>query len=165
MGYDIFIYTANDQGEIGRCVDSSLGMSYNWSDLKKVNFAGSKVKWGKNEETMIGGTNLDLWSFSEDGHRRSGRSIEKSTRRALDQLKSVGIFPGTPDPTNSNWWWGTQRHDPKAVNPYACKQLSQRERLEVFAFHLRTFNLAGKKYPDCYFFGDHDKSKTVICDE
>lgn len=165
MGHDIDICEVKADGTPYQSVDST-SLSFNWVDLSDITIGGRALKWGNQPETKIGEKQVKLWGFMRDGHQRSGRSIAKSTQRALDNLKSIGITPGKPDPNNGNWSWGTREIPGEFIKLGSLPQnwlpktenLPREERLAVFAYHLKRFNELGNKYPHCFFFSDSDNS-------
>jgi len=61
----------------------------------------------------------------------------------LELLKSHEIYPGSPDINNSNLTWGIHQ-----VPGGETKQLPPKERINVFASHLKYILDLAQKYPD-----------------
>jgi hypothetical protein len=85
---------------------------------------------------------IHLWSVRNDCHARRGDDVEQRAQNALEKLAKMGIGIGQPDITNSSWGWGLNNNN---------DNLSTRERLGVFAYHLDRLRQLGQQYPQCFF--------------
>lgn len=96
-----------------------------------------------------------LWSFKKDCHGRRGDDVVKRANVALDILAKFGIHPATPDIRNSNWSYGKI-----TMADGHTEYFPRKERLGVFAYHIKRFVDAGKILPDYFFMGDQCDSNS-----
>ena len=141
MGFDISVCEVafREGNAIIKSVLTEDYLSYNWSDLSKICLTHISEKC-----TCEGKT--ELWYFRSDCHGRRGDDVEKRAGTALELLKTHGIHSGTPELTNLSWAWGVHDQTP----------LAQKNRLEIFAYHLKRFQDLGHQYPEAFFVGDID---------
>jgi hypothetical protein len=148
MEYDIDIseYIIKNGKYTRKCIVDETYLSYNWSDFSEICSQHPLEEKCECQKTH-------LWYFRNDCHGRRGDDVKDRAQKALDILKGYGIVPGTPDISNSSWGWGLTN---------GRQQLPQKERLGVFAYHLKRFRDLGSKYDWCYFIGDHDDDPELI---
>ena len=133
-------------------------ISYNWSNLSDIcliHFLEGDGKCHEGSKCV----RVHLWYFKDDCHGRRGDDVAERAQGALILLAKHGILPGTPDPENVNWGWG-QRGIPG--EKYSAEPLLPRERLDVFAYHIKRFLDLGERNPNCFFWGDHENSGNLI---
>lgn len=164
MGFWISICTAGESGgklKIRKIVHHAY-LSYNFADLAgicKDHCCSEKCPSGFKCETS------HIWYYRHDCDGKKGKDIIEPTKNALSILASIGINPGVPDKTNPNWGFG--------VTSNGVSKLDNKERLEIFAFHLSIFLELAQKYSKYYFLGDDydrddnytDKSSDESSDE
>lgn len=152
MGYDIDIceFTIdNNKARRGKTVSTAY-LSSNWSDLSRI--CSQHLFEGECGECW----QTDLWYFRNDCHRRRGDDVMNRAQKALNLLSEYGITPGIPDERNDNWGFGL------CTTTEGQSQLPPKERLGVFAYHLKRFCDLGRQFPMCFFLGDHDESCDLI---
>ena len=142
MGFDIWIskFIIRD-GEAVKIYNSEdeLYLSYNWSDSSEFN--------GEH-----------LWYIKDDMSGKSAEVVLERLSKALKTLSEAGIEPGVPDINNSNWGFGT-RNTGKTItcgkfSMPETERLPAKERLGVFAYHLKQFEAVAKKWPGYHFLDD-----------
>lgn len=132
---------------------------------------GKRVKWGDNPATIVGSeSQIYIWRFRNDGNRKFGRDIAKSTHKALQQLRELGI-----EPIETNIPLDTPSKDvPQYLRCGFCmamrdendeygyiKTASDEEMWRIVAFNLKRLNYTARKYPDCYFCDSYDTPRMV----
>lgn len=159
MGHDIDIcsFVIEDDIAIEKYKQSKIYLSYNWGDLSNicpVHFLqddGSCPDKSKCEK-------IHLWHCSDDCHAHRGDDIVIRTKCALEFLAQHDILPGTPDLTNFNWGYGNIMID-KAGE---IVELPPRQRLAVFAYHLKRILRKAVRYSDCFFISDSNSYCDLI---
>ena len=153
MGFDIDInsYAISNGQARKRSTINSTYLSYNWGDLSDICLQHCLIEEGKCPEDNDC-QKIHLWYFKDDCHGRRGDDVEERSKKALLQLKKMGVEIGQPDIGNSNWGWGVGR--PRGGGEFDNEKMAPRQRLGVFAYHLDRFRQLGQQYPKYFFVGD-----------
>lgn len=165
MGHDIDIvcFSIKNGKATKISVDAEIYLSYNWSDLSEicpVHFLEADGTCPKHSDCQ----KIHLWYFRDDCHARRSDDVAQRAQGALDVLSSYDITPGTPDPTNFNWGYGVYETNDgcEVLGIRKTKRLPPKQRVAVFAYHLKQFLEEANNYPDCFFIGDISYDSDLI---
>ena len=158
MGYDIDICRFNIVNGVASksYTVSEMGFSYNWYDFNEICTAHFLAVCPDDGKQC---TKIHLWCFRKDVHCRQGKDVLERAKIALKILLERGIAVGTPDPNNSNWYYGVRYVNPNSIDTV---KLPPQERAEVFAWWVNNFMKKGQTYGTEYFIGDHKTAKSLI---
>lgn len=141
---DICNFTITNNKASGGETVSEIYLSYNWGDMSRICPQHLLI----DNECECEDKDL-LWHVSEDCHSRRGDDVRDRAQKALNVLSQHGIKPGIPDETNSNWGYGV-----RTIKDHITASLPRKERMGVFAYHLKRFRDMGAKYSNCFFIAD-----------
>lgn len=166
MGFDIDVctFSIHNGKAVRRSVKSELYLSYNWSDLSQICpkhfLTGTDGRCPEDSDCE----HIHLWYFKDDCHARRGDDILVRAKAALELLAKFGVVPGTPDLTNSNWGYGVRETAEicEVLGMRKTVRLPPKERVAIFAYHVKRFLDEAVKYPQCFFIGDHNDDSDLI---
>ena len=150
MGFDVVIssFCVKNGKAYKQTEQEETYLSFNWGDLSNI-CVEHFLEEGKCQCEQP----HHLWYFRDDCHSRRGDDVCDRAQKALDLLAKHGVLPGRPD-LDWDWDWGWRIRGGALMSP--------KERLEVFANHLKHFRDLGIKYHACVFVGDCDEGHDLI---
>lgn len=131
----------------------NVGITYGWDDCSNIcpvhrfhstNFCTRECQ------------KIHLWNLDCDLHGRHYADVINRLERALNILAGYNIRPGVPDELDIQWIYGYRLTNFNFIHGYFQREiLPPKERLSVFAYHLKNILDGILRHPYCFFFGDH----------